>query len=350
MLDHLELHNFRNHEHLVLGSLAEKYVCISGRNGSGKSSILEAISCLIPGRGMRSSRLSEMINHRSDSWVIHACYASEPGFQVGLSYSEDKKFITNGVDASNQNELLRYIRINWLTTSSYGVIAESSEIRRRFLDRICYSFFMDHASLLVKYGKLLKERSNLLANNVDELLLATVEKHIAKFAHAIILNRMNTLKLLLEGVIDDIILPKIEISGLCEDIFTQDSGTYVENFMSEIKRARHHDEKRGGCSVGPHRSKIVFLYCDQDGRMYSTGEQKYMVISMILAQMNVLSHKYGIPSIILLDDIMTYLDSERRRRVFNILENLDLQAWFTTTEADIISQKGVDMKIIQLGE
>lgn len=370
----LHLQNFRNFERLAFESLPP-FVAFVGENGAGKTNILEAISLLTPGRGLRNAALPHLMRQSGDAkmgWGVKAATEKDitvaTGWQAGMS----KRGLTIGADSNaKQKDLAEFMTAHWLTPAMDRLLADAPAGRRRFIDRLVFALDPAHAGRITRYEKAVLERMRLLkegrakeaewlsgleldaAHSAASIAAARVSwmKRIAPYLSLSLSSPANAVR---EGDLNQPKIPfpspagsagndskwresdvssffpqpKIEMHGLMEaGLLSGQSALILEQQMTQaLARARHADTENGTCSVGPHRTDIAITYAqkNQDARLASTGEQKALLISLILAQTHMLSDERGIKPILLLDDIASHLDENRR--------NALLTALFTYTE------------------
>ena len=341
-LSELSLSHFRSHLDTRI-NLDGRSVAIFGLNGAGKTNILEAISLLSPGRGMRRSKVAEMVRYPEEiGWKISAVLKignlthkieTRTGPNLNrLIFIDDKP--------TSQVALGELVKIIWLAPSMDRLWVDGPEVRRRFVDRITHSFIPRHAQEILSYEKAMRERNRLLkeaSRNSD--WYRAIENQMAIAGAEIIKNRNTALtKLSLSMKSSQTSFPVADLSLINEEkdlnIFSADQFREV----LEIKRSE--DLYLGRTSVGPHKTDLKVQYKEKgiDAKYCSTGEQKALLISLILANARGLLREEGAPPIMLLDEVAAHLDYKRRQDLYEEISSLGAQAWMTGTDVDLFKE------------
>lgn len=347
----LHLHNFRNFETLRLDD-GQPAMVLVGPNGAGKTNILEAISLLAPGRGLRNAALPQILRQGADErmgWGVQAQIENGLPIATGWKTGMSKRALTIGADdKAKQKDLAESVNAIWLVPSMDRMVAEAPAGRRRFIDRLVFALDPAHAGRVTRYEKAVTERLRLLKEGrAQASWLEGLELDAASTGASIAAHRVAWLHkikpYLASSVTAGFPQPDIELHGFMEAGLT--SGTpavMLERQMAEaLNAARKTDAQNGTCSVGPHRTDVHIHYAqkNQDSRLASTGEQKALLISLILAQTNMLSHERGLKPLLLLDDIASHLDDERRKSLFETLldyANSGGQIWLTGADENAL--------------
>lgn len=328
------LENFRNHQNFVSDVDADA-VFICGENGAGKTSILEAISFFAPGKGLRSVKYTDAIKHNTDSWSAHIDVHHEEDdlVSVGARCSNTSRRRLIRVDGKNLNQsshLLSYLRVIWLTPQMDGLLAESKASRRKFLDRLTYNFFPEHAESVHKYELAMRSRMKILKSttNWDDIWLSQLEKVMAEESQHINQRRVETLQK---------IKPYIKYTGFAIPkliLIHDDQG--VDETLLALKSGRVVDAKIGKTLFGSHRADFKILNDTKqlDAAYSSTGEQKSMLISIIIAQAMALNAIYGAKPILLLDDLLSHIDTDKCTKILSKFSEINGQLWVTGTHID----------------
>ena len=337
-LSRLVLHQFRNYQELDL-ILEAGTVVLTGPNGAGKTNILEAISFLSPGRGLRSVKLSQVTNLKKLNqnvpspplWAISATLETELGsVQVGtgLEYTsggnERRLIKVNGQAAKSQACLTDWISVIWVTPQMDRLFMEAASVRRKFIDRLVYALDATHAARIHRYEHHLRERAHLLREGrYDPLWVSTLERHIAEDGVAITVARQHVVKSLKEGQRQDKYYPfpqfEAEIVGEVETWAENLPALTVEDMYAEkLRLGRAHDGDVGGASIGPHRSdlQVHHLAKQLPAELCSTGEQKMLLLAVTLAFVRVQENYRTCPAVLLLDDVAAHLDDQHRLILF----------------------------------
>lgn len=350
----LSLYNFRNYAHAAL-EVGESAVVLTGRNGAGKTNILEAVSMLVPGRGLRKAKIAQMDNAQAQQpWVISAQINGLQGeCQIGcgrdVSSTSDKRLIKiDETPASSQAELGQHLSMLWLTPQMEQLFNQGTSEGRRFLDRLVYSFDAHHATRINKYEFAMRERNRLLSQpSADSHWLDTLEKTMAEMAVSIAQTRLDTLQSLNHAIqLSDRPFPKayIKALGIVEDQLAQEkSALEVEKKIAEqLQAARRKDAAAGRTLEGTHRSVLDVTHTEKNlpAADCSTGEQKALLLSIILAQAKASALRRQTVPLILLDDVAAHLDAQRRLELFDEIQAIGAQVWMTGTDPDFFSQMG----------
>lgn len=346
----ITLQTFRNHTASELTETAH-FNLLVGENGAGKTNVLEAISLLSPGRGLRRAALPE--------FALRASPDAEPGgFAIGASLIEQGQISArlgtyveagrpprrlvriNGADAT-ASALSEWHAVSWLTPAMDGLFTDSAGARRRFMDRMALAIEPGHAKAVGQLETALRERNRLLEERSDARWLDAIEAQAAQHGSIVAANRARLVTLLAD-----------ELSALPAEPFARPILTYrpggpsdPHELLAEFARARQRDRAAGRALTGPHRDEleVVMMGSGQPAASCSTGEQKAMLIAITLAH-GVLAAS-GRPSVLLLDEVAAHLDPVRRKALFERLRAGKAQVWMTGTElapfAEIESEAAV---------
>ncbi len=346
----LYLRHFRNYPEMEL-QLPALPVVLTGENGAGKTNILEAISFLSPGRGLRNARLSEVgCQSTSGPWAVATTVRTVEGIRdIGtgkVSGSDtrgesDKRAVKiDGKLLKSHTALSEIISVIWLTPQMDGLFLGSASARRRFLDRLVYHFDSGHASYILAYDYARAERAKLLKERrADPAWLLVLERKMAETGIAIAAARVQAVEYVQQAMNSAITpFPKAQLSiqGAVEEALASQPALQVEEaFCAELKSKRQQDSMTGRTNAGIHRSDL--LICHQgkhcEASNCSTGEQKALLLSIILAEARArLAWRQSVP-IVLLDEVVAHLDAVRREALFAEIEQLGAQVWMTGTDA-----------------
>jgi DNA replication and repair protein RecF len=355
-LKHLTLSQFRSHEKLEL-AFSGKPVAIYGSNGAGKTNILEAISMLSPGRGLRRSAVDDIARQPANvGWKVRAELQSlaelheiETGALPGASRS-----VRIDSKAAPQLTLGKINRVLWLIPAMDRLWIEGADNRRRFLDRAVMSLFPSHAEISLNYDKAMRERNRLLKDMVrDAHWYQALELRLAECGVQIMANRAQVVDRLAQAQTrDDQNFPFASLTLMQADN-TQLPDT-ADAYAEHLANGRSADLAAGRTLIGPHRSDLHAVYEDKktDARICSTGEQKALLISLVLANAKAIAQDFGAPPLLLLDEVAAHLDIDRRAALYGAIVALGVQAFMTGTgeelfeplqeEADFICVSDVD--------
>ena len=317
-------------------------VAISGPNGAGKTNILEAISLLSPGRGLRRAASGDLARLPvSIGWKVQAEVRG-----LGGSSHKVETWAEGGgprevrIDdkATSQTALGRILRILWLVPAMDRLWIEGAEGRRRFLDRMTLSFTPDHAEASLTYEKAMRDRNRLLKEGAsDPHWYAALEAQMAEAGAQIMANRHAALARLVlaqQGV--DTAFPQADLALVAPD------GEEADDLALALSQGRRRDMAAGRTLVGPHRTDLqaVYLAKAQPADQCSTGEQKALLISLILANARALAQDLGQPPVLLFDEVAAHLDAARRGALYDEICSLGAQAILTGTEPALFDSLG----------
>lgn len=349
-LSRLSLTDFRNHAALSLRPEAQ-FIALHGANGAGKTNILEAISLLVPGRGLRRAALSDMI--RSDGAGGFAVAAEIDDVQIGTGVDADaperRKVRINGANATINN-LAEWLAVIWLTPLMDRLFVEGAGARRRFLDRLVLALEPGHARHSSRYEKAVQQRNRLLggASAPDPLWLDALEAQMAESGAAIIDARGRMLSALI-GQLEVAPAGPFAVPDLK---LVMAGPTTAEELRSTWQSSRRRDAGAGRTLTGPHRADLIVhnRSNSQAADRSSTGEQKALLLSLILAHAALVTEQRGTPPILLLDEVAAHLDPSRRAALFERLAETGAQVWMTGTEASLFDGIGPVAQLIALGD
>lgn len=337
----LTLSHFRSHRFTRL-DLDARPVALFGPNGAGKTNVLEAVSLLSPGRGLRRASAEELIRRpEAVGWKVSAVVEGngvseiETGAEPGQS-----RFVRIDGKTSPQVALGRIVPIVWLVPSMDRLWIEGADGRRRFLDRIAMSFQPTHAESVITYEKSMRERNRLLKDMVrDEHWYIALERQMAEAGAAIVRHReaaLHRLDTAQRGA--GTAFPSADLSLTHHDGELPTGEAYVE----ALAASRPADLRAGRTLIGPHRMDIVAVYSAKGilAAQCSTGEQKALLVSLILTNARALAEDTGAPPIILLDEVAAHLDHERRAALYEEIVALGAQAWMTGTGPELFEELG----------
>lgn len=349
----LALNNFRNYSYARLEVSAGPIV-LTGSNGAGKTSILEALSLLTPGRGLRRAKLSELdsLNDPSQPWAVAATLEGMQGdVKIGTGRDpaevEADKRITkiDGKLVRSQAELARHLSIIWLIPQMEQLFGDGTSAGRKFLDRLVYSFDPEHASRVAEYEFAMRERNKLLQNpRADGIWLDSLEQTMAETGTAIAIARLHTVEHINDAILrSPLSFPKADISihGIIEDKLSHGvtAITAENDFRDILKANRGLDSASGRTLAGTHRSamRVIHIIKQMDAASCSTGEQKAMLLSIVLAQARAGAQWHGVVPVLLLDEVVAHLDARRRLELFEEICQIGAQTWMTGTDAALFS-------------
>ncbi|NNL89303.1 MAG: DNA replication/repair protein RecF [Marinicaulis sp.] len=348
----LSLTNFRSYSHVDV-ALDGRPVAIAGANGAGKTNFIEAISLIGPGRGLRSARLHELPRDAGDGgWAVSARLhdgEDEISLGVGAHSAKPERRVCRIEEssASGPSAFADHLRCLWLTPAQDRLFMEGAGERRKFLDRMTLAHNGGHAKASNAYEKAMRQRQRLLdEGRSDDEWLSGLEAQMAEAGVAIASARCNMVTMLAGADISGEVFPAADIAldGDLETALGENDPADVEREHADNLRAnRGIDAHAGRCLKGPHRSDLIVQHREknQAARLCSTGEQKALLIGLVLANARALAeHPGGAPIILLLDEIAAHLDPERRAGLFAIIDDLGLQAFMTGTDEALFTAWG----------
>lgn len=363
----ITLSHFRNYRDMRLVCDASP-VILTGPNGSGKTNLIEAISLLVPGRGLRRSALADLQNRAtsSDPWAVAVQLRTATGpLSIGTGRDSSASGATDEIErrlvsiggkpARSQNVLAEHIAMAWITPDMDRLLAESASVRRKFLDRLVYSFDPAHGARVQRYEKAMRERLRLLREgNADAAWLSALENEMAQTAVAIAAARRHMISRLRFAIAesgDAFPHAEIEVRGTAEDMLEDKPALLVEDALrAAFVRSRREDALTGTCATGSHRSDLRVIHsakqCPAD--LCSTGEQKALLIAIMLAYVRLLIDQRRLTPLFLLDDIAAHLDDFRRAALFDEILTLGVQAWLTGTDRESFAQLAPHAQMFQV--
>jgi DNA replication and repair protein RecF len=330
-------------------------VVLTGPNGAGKTNLLEAVSFLAPGRGLRRARLADIDRRvppaRPDTpppgaWALAATLEAPRGrVQIGTgrdpaSETGERRVVRiDGAPARSQGALAAHVNMVWLTPQMDRLFLEGSAARRRFLDRLVYGFDPEHATRLGTYEQAMRERARLLRDGpADPAWLSALEENMAAHGVAVAAARRDVAARLDEacaGAPGPFPRARLTLEGTVEGwLATMPALAAEDEFRRRLAAARRLDAESGTTTVGPHRSDFGVRHISgMPAAECSTGEQKALLIAILLAHARLQAALRGAAPLMLLDEVAAHLDGLRREALFAEIEALGAQAWLTGTDA-----------------
>ena len=347
---HLRLTDFRCYADASLAPGARS-VFLFGPNGAGKTNLLEAISLLSPGRGLRGAPLTQVGRRPPGAadgatWAISARIAvGQDEFAVGTGVETPgavRRLVRIDGEPAAPGDLVRHLRPMWLTPAQDRLFLDGTSERRRFLDRLVFAADPLHAARVGAYERALRERTRLLADEALDLAwLKAVEARMAAAGALVALARAEAVQALTEEIARraDRPFPRagLELTGAWERAAAEGApeAEIESRLAAGLEASRGRDRAAGRALVGPHRGDLIVVH-QEKGRSAaecSTGEQKALILNLVLAQAARLSRVDGEPNpILLLDEVAAHLDPHRRAALFDEVEALSLQAFLTGTD------------------
>jgi len=360
-LRRIVLSDFRSYRRAEL-AVPGTPVVLHGANGAGKTNLLEAISFLAPGRGLRRARIVEIERRRAageapgPGWAIFATLDTPAGERsIGTGRdpagrgpdrapedeASDRRVVrVDGAATKGQAALAELVHLLWLTPEMDRIFDGGASERRRFLDRIVLGFVPDHARNLAGYEQAMRERNRLMKDGrSDETWLAALEQTMAENGVAVAAARrqvMGRLAIAAESAVGPFPVPDLALAGETEAELAAGPALAAEDALRRrLRDSRRADAEAGRALQGPHRSDLVVHHRAKamPAALCSTGEQKALLVALVLAAARLLKLQRGAAPLLLLDEIAAHLDAERRAALFDEIEALGAQAWMTGTDA-----------------
>lgn len=353
----LYLTNFRSYDRVELASDGQLTV-LTGANGAGKTNLLEALSMLAPGRGLRGARLSDLDRRATGDgelapWAVAARIETPLGrieLGTGRAPEPGRERRVVRIDAKpvgSQQALAEALAVVWLTPEMNRLFADAPASRRRFLDRLVVGFDPAHATRVAAFDRARTERARLLrTGRLDPAWLGALEQSMAEKSIAISAARLDVVSALnatLDESDDAFPRPRLRVAGWPEELLeTMPALAAEETLCATLGAGRARDAEQGG-AVGAHRSDLVVSYAATGmlADQCSTGEQKALLIAILLAYARCLGRHRGAMPVLLLDEVGAHLDAARLAALFDALIKLGCHAWLTGTDrADFMALEG----------
>ncbi|MBB3020112.1 DNA replication and repair protein RecF [Microvirga lupini] len=352
----LILQDFRTYASLDL-SVSRPLVALVGENGAGKTNVLEAISLFMPGRGLRRAELAEMARKEGPgsfavSVTLDAPYGEHrlgTGLEPpGEAARASRVCRIDGMAASSPTAFAEYLRIVWLTPDLDALFRGPAGDRRRFLDRLVLAVDAEHGTRVNALERALRSRNRVLEENPDDRLwLDALEREVAELAIAVAAARRETVErlasLILETREEDSPFP-FATMGLEGDldtlVATLPAVDAEDRYRAILRDYRPRDRAAGRTLVGPQASDLLVRHGPKDipANTASTGEQKALLIGLVLAHARLVASMSGIAPFVLLDEVAAHLDPRRRAGLFAALESLGGQVWMTGADPSLFAE------------
>lgn len=349
----LRLTNFRGYDTAAFDG-DPRPVVLTGPNGAGKTNLLEAISFLAPGRGLRQARLSDIDRRSTDTadaggWAVAATVSTALGsVDIGTGREADDTRRTvrvNGAPAQGPNALAEHVSVVWLTPRMDRLFLDGASARRRFLDRLVFGFDTAHSARVGAYEHAMRERSRLLkTGRRDDGWLTALEDTMAARGVAIAAARRDMANRLARACArggGPFPRAGIAATGAIEELL--DTGPALEaedRLRAQLAAGRQGDSESGRTAVGPHLSdlSVRHLAKDMPAGQCSTGEQKALLIAVVLANARLQAAERGAAPLLLLDEVAAHLDGQMRQALFAEIRHLGAQAWLTGTDRAVFAE------------
>ena len=365
MITRLILENFRSYPSLDL-PITQRIVALVGENGAGKTNVLEALSLFAPGRGLRRADLAEMAlsggrGSFAASITLDTAFG-EHRLGAGLERMPDARFTRlcriDGSGASSPSAFAEFVRVVWLTPDLDALFRGPAGDRRRFLDRLVLAVDAEHAARVNALERSLRSRNRLLEDEFgDGRWLDAIERELSELAIAVSSARRETvqrLSALIRATRDDASpfpFATLSIEGEIDDLIATWPAVDAEDrYRAILRDGRARDRAAGRTLVGPQASDLSVRHGPKDipAASASTGEQKALLVGLVLAHANLVEAMAGMPPIVLLDEIAAHLDPRRRRALFEALLKLRGQVWMTGADPALFAELGAEADLLSV--
>jgi DNA replication and repair protein RecF len=322
----------------------------TGPNGTGKTNFLEAVSLLVPGRGLRGARFSELARRNEDAsggWAVAAQLSDGARkFEIGTGTGADnaperRVFRLDGAAPRSQAEIAQRLAAVWLTPQMDRLFTESASGRRKFLDRLVIALEPSHAREIAAFESASSQRNRLLSENPDPVWLTGLEDSMARHAVAATATRVALIAQLNATLLSGSAAPFPLVSlaldcAIAEKLARAPALTVEDDLRALYKTSRRQDTAQHGASIGPQKTDLLITdtITSRPAGLSSTGQQKAMLIGIVLGHAALIAATRGTPPLLLLDEPLVHLDAPHRNALFAALEKLSLSAWLTGTDAE----------------
>jgi DNA replication and repair protein RecF len=362
----IALTDFRNYARLDV-AFAARHIVLTGDNGAGKTNLLEALSLLSPGRGLRRAAHAETVRASGlGDAAGYSIFAAVDGMagpaEIGTGTlggeAEQRRLRIGGANERTLDVLLDHLRVAWLTPSMDGLFTGPAGDRRRFLDRLVLAIDPMHARRSIDYERAMRSRNRLLAEGrFDPAWLDGIELQMAELGIAMAFARQHYVTLLgdliARGDLDDAAaFPAADVSldGFLDDASGLAAVDLEARYIEALRDGRRRDAAAGRTLDGPHRADLVVRHRQKSmpAALCSTGEQKALLVGLLLAHARLVADMTGYAPLLLLDEIAAHLDSGRRAALFSMIDAIGGQAFMTGTDAAMFAALGEGAQFFQV--
>jgi DNA replication and repair protein RecF len=362
----LRLIDFRNYADLDL-RLGAEHVILVGENGAGKTNLMEAVSLLSPGRGLRRATIEEMARASgSGGWTVAATLSNAAGeTRIGIgsmgeaSELKARQIRIDGEPARAAEDMIEHLHVLWLTPAMDGLFAGPAAERRRFLDRFVLALDPGHAARVSAFERTMRGRNKLLEDDrLDEGWLEAIEAQMAEIGVSIAAARVEAVACLARLIAatrdDSSPFPHADLAleGEIEALAAAGgpSGVIEDRYAGMLRDSRRRDKAAGRTLDGPHRADLIVHHGPKAmaAALSSTGEQKALLLGLVLAHARLVAETHGRAPILLLDEVAAHLDARRRAALFDRLHELGGQCWLTGTDVAAFRSFGARAQVFEV--
>ncbi len=353
-LSRLRLSDFRSWQ-VLDASFDASLICIAGENGAGKTNLLEAISLLAPGRGLRGARMAEFGRQKAGAglpWAVAGRFETRLGaMDIGTGtdpegHSERRVYRLDGQAVRSQAMLAERVAAVWITPQMDRLFQEGASGRRRFLDRLVWALEPGHAREVAAHDSAMAERNRLLGEGcADPSWLAGLEDAMARHAVAVaaarraLMLRLNA-ELVAGRATGAFPAARLEIACPILGALAETPAVAVEDALRlGLAADRRRDAAAGGAARGAHKADLSLIHMPKSisAEFCSTGEQKALLVSVVLAHATLIAEARGFAPLLLLDEVAAHLDPVRREALFAALAGLPAQVFMTGTDLEVFA-------------
>ena len=367
MIARLTLKDFRGYASLDL-PVWRRCVALVGENGAGKTNILEAVSLFAPGRGLRRADLTVMAREGGPGdFAVSVALAGEGEHRLGTGFQPGEReegrgriCRIDGEPAPSPTAFAEYLRVVWLTPDLDALFRGPGGDRRRFLDRLVLAVDSGHGARVSALERGLRSRNRVLEERFDDRLwLDAIEREVAELGIAVALARRETVarlsQLIAESRDDASPFPwaGVRVEGDVDDLVAVWAAVDAEDrFRAALRQGRARDRAAGRALFGPQASDLVVRHGPKDvpAAQASTGEQKALLVGLVLAHARLVARMSGLSPLVLLDEVAAHLDPRRRAGLYAALDALPGQVWMTGADPALFGELGERADILQVAE
>ncbi len=344
-LTRLALTNFRNYVAASFDASAG-HIVLTGPNGAGKTNVLEAVSLLSPGRGLRRATYADMIRQgATDGWTVFAKVdvdGEETAVGTGFPLGGSSRNVRIAGNDARPDDLQKLLRVLWLTPAMDGLFTGGTSDRRRFLDRLALALFPAHGQHANAYERAMRQRNRMFEDGVsDARWYEAVEREMVEHGSAIARARVD-LVLRLNAEQAQRALQRTDFPQAALGIAGDEGDADAEGFGARLREGRPRDRAAGRALAGPHRADLEVIHVEKgmSAGLASTGEQKALLIGVVLGHAALVARLTGETPILLLDEVAAHLDPGRRAALYDTLDALDCQTIMTGTDEALFAALG----------